>query len=526
MNKKAILYVRVSTDEQNNGYSPADQKARLEKYCENNKIDIVKIYHEDESAKDFNRPEWKKIITYLKKNRGVVDLMLFIKWDRFSRNAEEAYIAIKELRKYGIEPQAIEQPLNLEIPEQKLMLALYLVAPEVDNDRRSLNIFHGMRRGKKEGRWLGTRLRGYKNARDENNRPVMIPEGGETEELVKQSFVDFATGNYNIEELRRIMNKKGLKVTRNTFWVMLRNRAYLGQVYVPRYKDEAGEWIKAKHKPLISDEIFYDVQDILEGRKKKVQTKNITANNDLPLRGYLMCPICSKNLTGSASRGRSGGRFYYYHCTKGCKERKPAKIVNETFQKVLGDITISEEYKELFTLTLMEKLNVNNKNKKAQIIILEKELERNEQRLKNARSLMLDGEINIHDYKQMKFEIDEKIKSINIEMAKSQKVDENGDKIKFAVSLLSNIDRYYNMADIQVKQKIIGSIFPEKLIFENNKCRTAKINEVVGLICSDSNGFGVGKKRKHTISDMLSCSVVPPGIEPGTQGFSVLCSTD
>jgi len=25
---------------------------------------------------------------------------------------------------------------------------------------------------------------------------------------------------------------------------------------------------------------------------------------------------------------------------------------------------------------------------------------------------------------------------------------------------------------------------------------------------------------------VLSCQVVPPGIEPGTQGFSVLCSTN
>src|ERR1700757_2972684 len=107
MKQKAILYTRVSTDEQNDGYSPSDQKARLIKYCDNNNIDIIGFYHDDETGKHFNRPKWLEILSYIKKNKGEVDLLLFIKWDRFSRNSTEAYIAIKELHKYCVEPQAI-----------------------------------------------------------------------------------------------------------------------------------------------------------------------------------------------------------------------------------------------------------------------------------------------------------------------------------------------------------------------------------------------------------------------------------
>ncbi len=39
------------------------------------------------------------------------------------------------LRKFGVEPQAIEQPPDLSIPKNKMMLASYLEAPEVENDR-------------------------------------------------------------------------------------------------------------------------------------------------------------------------------------------------------------------------------------------------------------------------------------------------------------------------------------------------------------------------------------------------------
>lgn len=77
---------------------------------------------------------------------------------------------ISMLRKPGVEPQAIEQPLDLSIPENKMMLAFYLAAPEVKNDRRALNTFHGMRTARKEGRYMGIAPIGYVNRVKENGK--------------------------------------------------------------------------------------------------------------------------------------------------------------------------------------------------------------------------------------------------------------------------------------------------------------------------------------------------------------------
>jgi site-specific DNA recombinase len=164
MRRKAFLYIRVSTDEQaDKGYSLKHQEERLQKYCEMNNIEVVAIYQDDYSAKTFNRPEFNRLLGVLRKHRGKVDLLLFTKWDRFSRNTGDAYGMINTLNKLGVDPQAIEQPLDLSIPENKIMLAFYLAAPEVENDRRALNVFVGMRRAKKEGRWMASAPRGYKN---------------------------------------------------------------------------------------------------------------------------------------------------------------------------------------------------------------------------------------------------------------------------------------------------------------------------------------------------------------------------
>jgi len=38
---------------------------------------------------------------------------------------------------YQTQPIAIEQPLDLSVPESKTILAIYLSMPEVENDRRA-----------------------------------------------------------------------------------------------------------------------------------------------------------------------------------------------------------------------------------------------------------------------------------------------------------------------------------------------------------------------------------------------------
>ncbi|GAB0157824.1 hypothetical protein CHRYSEOSP005_31100 [Chryseobacterium sp. Alg-005] len=177
--KQADLYVRVSTDEQaDKGYSQRDQEDRLRKYCDIKGISIRNVYIEDYSAKTFKRPEWQKYLNTLRKQKKntASTLLLFTKWDRFSRNAGDAYQMINLLRTFSIEPGAIEQPLDLDIPENKIMLAFYLAAPEVENDRRSLNTFYGMRRAKKEGRYMGTAPLGYTNKIAENKKYIAIHE--------------------------------------------------------------------------------------------------------------------------------------------------------------------------------------------------------------------------------------------------------------------------------------------------------------------------------------------------------------
>src|ERR1700761_73710 len=347
--KVADLYIRVSTDEQaEKGYSQRNQEEVLRRYCEINSITVRKVVLEDHSAKTFNRPAWATFLKGLHRQKGETDLVLFTKWDRFSRNAADAYQMINILRRLGIEPQAIEQPLDLTIPENKMMLAFYLAAPEVENDRRALNVLHGMRRAKKEGRWMGSAPVGYINRISEDGRKYIAPKAPESS-IMLWVFDQLAIGILNTEQIWKEARNKGLKCSKNNFWVAIRNPVYCGKIFIPKYKDEESRFAAGQHEPLISEALFYEAQDVLDGKKKKQRTK-IVVDDQIPLRGFLVCPRCGRLLTGSGSKGRKF-RYYYYHCSSSCRARYRADHINREFvreiKKFVPHPAAVELYKKL-----------------------------------------------------------------------------------------------------------------------------------------------------------------------------------
>lgn len=518
MREKAIIYTRVSTDEQNNGYSPADQKDKLYNYCENRDIDVVGFYHDDESGKSFNRPEWKKLMVYLAKNKNTVNCIYFLKWDRFSRNAAEAYAEITKLKKLNVEAKAIEQPLDLSVPEQKVMLAIYLTTPEVDNDRRALNIINGIRKGKKEGRWLGGCPLGYKNGRNHINRPVILPEGGIKEKYVKEAFKLFSTGFYAVEDLRKKLNSRELYVSRNSFWNLLHNKVYIGLIFVPAIKNEPEEYVKGQHIPIIDEGTFYKCQEVFERRKKKTTTALKAVRDEFPLRGHLICPKCGKMLTGSSSKGKQGVRYPYYHCGKGCKERQSAEKVNDSFVKLLNTLNFKPNRLQLLGEIIKDKYANSTEESKQELFRTQQKIDKSKQRLANARMLMLDGDITANEYKELKNEIENSIIIETRNMIEiSNSISSIDKKIVRNLELLSNIKNTYTERDTEIKRRIISSMFPEKLIFEKNSVRTLFTNQLVSLILNDGKPSSNSKKEKHTEFGVLSLEVESEGFEPSSK---------
>lgn len=506
--KTANLYVRVSTDEQaDKGYSQRNQEEILRKYCDINAIRVRAVIFEDHSAKTFNRPKWNDLLKDLKQRRASADLLLFTKWDRFSRNAGDAYQMINTLRKLGSEPHAIEQPLDLSVPENKMMLAFYLAAPEVENDRRALNVFFGMRKAKKEGRWMGSAPIGYVNKTDEQGRKTITPkEPGAS--IVKWAFEQLANGHIAADQIRKEINSRGVKCSRSNFWNAIRNPVYCGKILIQGYKDEETKVVQGGHQPIVSEKLFYEVQDVLLGRKRKERSATkITADENMPLRGFLICPQCGRMLTGSASKGRNNF-YYYYHCTSTCGCRFKTEHANTLFVKELKNYVLRPGFKEIYVLMLKEAYDEQTNGQQSQKKQVLAAIDALNIRIRNARELVADQKLDPDDYRELKLECSDKIIVLEAKLSGCSNANKNLDGLlESATNTLCHLDSLYKNGTVAQKREIIGSIFPEKLTFDGFRYRTTRLNEAVRLIYAVGAGFSEIKNRKSSKNLCLSGEV-------------------
>jgi site-specific DNA recombinase len=450
--------------------------------------------------------------------------VLFIKWDRFSRNAGDAYYMINTLRRLGVEPQAIEQPLDLSIPENKLMLAFYLAAPEVENDRRALNVINGMRKAKKEGRYMGLAPIGYLNKTDESGRKYIAPNPSQAP-IIRWAYEQIAAGTYNTEQIYKSSKKKGFKGTKALFWFAIRNPVYCGKIFIAKYKNEPADFVKGQHQPIISEDLYYKVQDVLDGRKRSMYRPKIVTNPELPLRGYLICPQCSKLLTGSKSKGRNK-YFTYYHCREGCSCRFRADQVHEKFITELRKFTPRPAMLDLYKVVLKESWqNLSGESIKNEKNVAS-EINEIETRISYLKELLISKQIEPADFREMKSDCELKLNKLlaSQKACNDEKIDFDG-LLDIGLNNLLQLSHIYEKGDVEKKRKVVGSIYPENFIFDGSAVRTKKINEVISLIFNLDKGSSENKNGQNGNESTLSSQVGMTRFELATPRPPDVCAT-
>jgi site-specific DNA recombinase len=511
--KKGVHYIRVSDERQLKGYSPDEQRERLSRYYITHNIECLAVFAENDSAsgKDFYRPAWNDLRAYCKANKDKIDFIHIVDWSRFARNTEEAYITIRDFRKLGIEINAIEQLIDYKIPEQKYLQALYLAAPDADNHRRAINVIKGMRRAMMSGRWVNRAPVGYKNKRDEEKRAILVPD--EKAKHIRKAFELMAQGIYCMEEVRIILQREdGFQCSKNNFPYILQNPLYAGRIFIPAHEEEPAQLVPAIHEPLISEDIFQLVQDIITGRRKPAAS--FTRREEFPLRGYLICSKCTRKLTGSASRGRTGTRYHYYHCDKGCKVRFPASALNQAFEKLLQDLQFDIEVKELYREILKDLYKDERQERKKTIDRLQADIDKNRQMIAKTQDLLAGGQISLAAYQEMNERYQSAITEASRRNAELERSGSLARVFDSTFNIVSNLQLFFQRASLEIKQMIIVSIFPGKLSFDGFTISKQGMNEVVQLLCGIGAAYEGNEKGQGLFSDTLPTSVVRLGLEP------------
>jgi site-specific DNA recombinase len=513
--KKAVIMSRVSSDEQAKGFSLDVQAESLIKHCEKNDLEIIYTIKEDHSAKSFDRPEFKKFLKFAQINRGKIDFLLVTSWDRFSRNLREALEVMNKLSKLGIEVRAIEQPLDMKIPENKLLLAMYLSMPEIDNDRRSIKIKGGIRGAWKAGRWTNVAPWGYKNSRDEDNKPILQP--GPNAPHVKFIFKELANGRPQVEIILKL-KKKGVNIAKSTMSDLVSNPVYMGKIRVPALLDEPAYLANGIHPPLITPELFYTVQEVVLASKGKNLKPFVTTRRDeLPLRGNLSCSKCGGSVTGSASRNRIGIRYFYYHCNHCSKERFRADAANAAVEEILKEFNFKTEIQDLYVAMSKDFLGKSETSKNIDGASIKKQVGVLQTRLENLQDKFADNQISFEEYQNLKSRYDEQLLKLNAQLSDNKHRDKvfSNDVLK-SISKIPNLHQIYIQADLEGKNRLLCSIFPKKFEFDGEKCRTQYLNSIILRMLLLDKGSRKIKTGQLFQNLVLSGLVENTGVEPVT----------
>ena len=496
-----IIYCRVSTDEQRQGTSVDVQEERLKAYCACKGYNIINMPEfcdckEDESAKTFDkRPVMQSILKYIRKNRGKVQKLLFLRWNRFSRDVIEAPSVVGDLLKIGVEPNAIEEELNYESSSWPVLLGAYIGIAQSDNIARSLATIDGIRATLKSGKCSNKAPRGYKNVRESKHHCyVVINE--EAAKPIRTAFIELSKGVISANYARK---RYCPHIPESTFLDMLRNPFYMGKIRVPAYKDEPEELVQGQHEALISEEVFYKVQDVLDGKKKAKPKLEKAINPDLFLRRFIVCPKCGHAFTGSRSKG-NGGYYTYYNCCEDAKHlRVRAEEANEAFARYVGCLKPNEAVLRLYEAILLDVQGGAKREIRSEIEALQKQLKDKRKQIEDAEDMMITDKVHTDRYSRIleRYEKEAQELETRIELLETGNRGNIEPKLDYAISLINNMDKYIRDAPIEVKLKLIGSIFDGKIEFDGKSYRTHSYNKVLDLIYEQTSELRGTSKRKE-----------------------------
>jgi DNA invertase Pin-like site-specific DNA recombinase len=296
--KQAVVYIRVSTEDQKDGLSPDVQKSLCMKRAEEAGYEVIEVIDESGISGFKERDGIKRIQEYIKEKK--ISAIVALSSDRLFRNApahmEMMRLAIerevKVLYVYGTSPDGSATSIMAD--------SVGAVINQFYRDQVSEKVKATLYAKVEAGYFPSLPPVGYMNvdkpdAPDRFGKkviephPIMAP-------LIKELFQLYSTGAYSVYDLTDLMNGRGLRSYKNLplspsrVFDLLKNRVYIGEV----------RWGKAyckngKHEPLVDEDIFNRVQAVMATNNHKATRRR---KHKWLLAGFVICASHGRRYVG------------------------------------------------------------------------------------------------------------------------------------------------------------------------------------------------------------------------------------
>lgn len=223
---KAIILARVSSKEQEDGYSIEAQKYRLQEYCMRKGLEILQIFELVESSTIGPRQKFMEAIKFAKSQKETIAVVAD-KVDRLQRSFKESAL-LNEL----INDEKIELHFHVEncvihrnsTSSEKLMWNMNVVMAQSYVDSLRDNVNRSIAQKLREGEWVSTAPIGYLHIKGGKRKGKIVVDQ-ERAPLIRKLFEEYATGTYTIPALCKKTKEWGLTNYRG-------NQGYLGRSHM------------------------------------------------------------------------------------------------------------------------------------------------------------------------------------------------------------------------------------------------------------------------------------------------------
>ena len=308
-----VIWARVSSREQREGYSIDAQLRACRERAERAGWQVVREFVVAESAKrGAERTAFNEMFAWIKANakKQKIKSILSHKLDRVCRNMRDA-VRLQELEdNCGVQLAFVENQFGPGAAGALSFNVMAAVAQYYSDNLRS-EVLKGMDEKVRQGWPTGLAPYGYLNTNDRETPVQLHPEKSKT---LRRIFELYSSGGHTFKTLADVLETEGheyrksqKRFSRTALSYILGNRFYIGELH------RNGQVFEGRYERLIDRATFDVCQDVLHGRNRRTGSPSHAYAGSL-----FTCAYCGQSITGERIRRklRGGGvrEHLYYRC--------------------------------------------------------------------------------------------------------------------------------------------------------------------------------------------------------------------
>lgn len=482
--KRAVIYTRVSSERQIDGYSLEVQEDRCRQRADALGYEIPEngVFREEGvSAKNMERPELQLLLRYCVEKKNEISAVIVLDISRFNRNTADFLSVQAILAKHGVKLIFCSHDNNANA-ESKLINTVLASLAEYDNTKKGEKVVDSMKKRFELGRMNNKPGVGYLLV---GKKVVKDPD---TFETIQQMWYKIVKLRWSLQKVADELNRLGIKPTHNKNCKgftrrlcsqLFSNKFYMGVITSERFGEAKGE-----HESMVDERTFYQVREIITSRRPSRKENYLKLNPDYPLRGVLKCVHCGGHVSGSPTTGKNKSKpIRYYMCeTRGVHKPNPSfpaddnakrKGIETHFMELMENVVFEDGFIHWITEMVKEAYEAKYKVFVKSEQQAEREVKETMELQKELNLKYLKKEFTKDEYESMK-------KDLEIQLVMREGVLSERKMAKLDIDIilswiefyLTHIPRIWLDAEPEARYRIGCSLFPSGLQYDGQKFRT------------------------------------------------------